>query len=61
MEKIKNILHRITESLLFLLFVMTLSQEKLNFIFKSLLKLSGGKQYKRNKNTERDEEEILGI
>jgi CBS domain containing-hemolysin-like protein len=60
MEKIKNILHRITESYAFLLFVMTLSQS-LNFIFKSLLKLSGGKQYKRNKNTERDEEEILGI
>jgi|TARA_R100000353_G_scaffold124302_1_gene88221 hypothetical protein len=60
MEKIKNILHRITESYAFLLFVMTLSQA-LNFIFKSLLKLSGGKQYKINKNTERDEEEILGI
>ena len=34
MEKVKNILHRITESYAFLLFVMTLSQA-LNFIFKS--------------------------
>ena len=60
MEKVKNILYRITESYAFLLFVMTLSQA-LNFIFKSLLKLSGGKQDKIYKNIERDEEEILGI
>ena len=60
MEKVKNILYRITESYAFLLFVMTLSQA-LNFIFKSLLKLSGGKQYKRKNNIEKQEEEILGI
>ena len=58
MEKVKNILHRITESYAFLLFVMTLSQA-LNFIFKSLLKLSGGKQYKIKKNIVKQEEEIL--
>tara|TARA_A100000164_G_C21600599_1_gene627321 strand:- start:216 stop:398 length:183 start_codon:yes stop_codon:yes gene_type:complete len=60
MEKVKNILYKITESYAFLLFVMTLSQA-LHFIFKSLLKLSGNKHIKRNKHIKKDEEEILGI
>ena len=36
-------------------------QKERRTIFKSLLKLSGGKQYKIKKNIEKQEEEILGI